>query len=224
MKGGHDEDHNVLDDILGKRKGGPTDLGGTTNASGGPATDISTTKVDGAAGAGGAAPKTLTKKQDTADSRNDGELGGDGVRDGEHGGGDIGRVVPMEPTMGSGGDEEDERANQMGSSANDDSMGVGGTMGANDEAKDELEDGGAAGATGEAMKKQTTKRDDDDEMGAGRAAADVKSEERTDAPTDLGGKKKRRRKNGRKKTPRNAGSAGANEPRRYREQRQKEKP
>ena len=26
MKGGHDEDHNVLDDILGKRKGGPTDL------------------------------------------------------------------------------------------------------------------------------------------------------------------------------------------------------
>ena len=154
MKGGHDEDHNVLDDILGKRKGGPTDLGGTTNASSGPATDISTTKVDGAAGAGGAAPKTLTKKQDTADGRNDGELGGDGVRDGEHGGGDIGRVVPMEPTMGSGGDEEDERANQMGSSANDDSMGVGGTMGANDEAKDELEDGGAAGATGEAMKKK----------------------------------------------------------------------
>jgi hypothetical protein len=130
----------------------------------------------------------------------------------------------MEPTTGSGGDEEDERANHMGSSANDDSMGVGGTMGAHDEAKDELEDGGAAGATGEAMKKQTTKRDDDDEMGAGRAAADVKSEERTDAPTDQGGKKKKRRRTKKKKTARNAGSAGANEPRRYREQRQKEKP
>jgi hypothetical protein len=137
----------------------------------------------------------------------------------------------MDLAMGSGGVEEDARANHMGSGPDDDGLGGGGTMGEDDEAMAGRE-GRARGGPRTDLGGKTNERigeatdlstigggngaltdlsnsagSDDDEMGDGGAAADAKSDGADDEGLKEGGaadatKKKRKRK----KKPTNGGS------------------